>query len=287
MSLQTGAEALADGLPDLLVQADHLANTVMLGTHGRRRPGQGDDFWQYRPMVAGDSLRDVDWRRSARGDTSFVRQREWQLAQSVTLWVDPAASMRFASVKGGVTKAQRAQVLGLAAAILMLRAGERVGLADPMIPPGRSRAQKRLLAAALQTTAEGDYLTPDPDRLAVRSSALFLSDFLAPIDAIEDAVTRAADRGITGALVQVLDPAEETFPFRGRTIFQSTGGTLNHETRKATDLRGRYLDRLAARKEALARLAQRTGWLVTSHHTDQPALPGLVWIYGAMQRARA
>ncbi|MGB0439560.1 MAG: DUF58 domain-containing protein, partial [Paracoccaceae bacterium] len=162
MSLQTGAEALADGLPDLLVQADHLANTVMLGTHGRRRPGQGDDFWQYRPMVAGDSLRDVDWRRSARGDTSFVRQREWQLAQSVTLWVDPAASMRFASVKGGVTKAQRAQVLGLAAAILMLRAGERVGLADPMIPPGRSRAQKRLLAAALQTTAEGDYLTPDP-----------------------------------------------------------------------------------------------------------------------------
>lgn len=281
------AERAAERLPDLLVQADHLASTVLLGTHGRRRPGQGDDFWQYRPVVAGDSLRDVDWRRSAKGDTPFVKQREWQLAQSVTLWVDPAASMRFASAKGGVSKAHRARVLALAAGILMLRAGERVGLAEPTIPPGRSRIQKQRIAEALLAEGAQDYGVPDPEALPSRSRALFLSDFLAPIETVADAVARATDRGVTGALVQVLDPAEQKFPYKGRTIFESAGGTLQHETRKAAELRDRYLDRLAERRAALRDLARRTGWQVMTHGTDTPALPALIWIHTALRGGAA
>ena len=97
LALRALSEAEAAALPDLLARAEHLAGAVLLGAHGRRRAGAGDDFWQYRPAQVGDSRRAIDYRRSAMGDTEFVREREWQIAQSVMMWVDQGASMRFAS----------------------------------------------------------------------------------------------------------------------------------------------------------------------------------------------
>ena len=116
------------------------------------------------------------------------------------------------------------------------------------------------------------------------SRALFLSDFIGPIDAVEAALTQAADRGVHGALVQVLDPAEEAFPYDGRTIFESMGGALRHETLKAGDLRDRYRARLTERRDRLDRLCRLTGWQFLVHHTDHPAAEALMWIYGVMER---
>ena len=112
--LRRRAEAAASKLPPLLARAEHLANTVFLGDHGRRRAGAGDDFWQYRPLQEGDSFRMIDWRRSAKSDAQYVRQREWQIAQSVSLWIDGSASMSYASDTSLAPKSDRAQVLALA-----------------------------------------------------------------------------------------------------------------------------------------------------------------------------
>ena len=99
-------------------------------------------------------------------------------------------------------------------------------------------------------------------------------------------MTTAADRGVKGAAVMVLDPQEEAFPFDGRTIFESMGRTMSYETQRARDLRGRYLERLAARKDELARLCARCGWQFSVHHTDQPALGPLLWLYAAIGERR-
>ncbi|MEO1197165.1 MAG: DUF58 domain-containing protein, partial [Pseudomonadota bacterium] len=97
--LRQKAEGLAGPFPPLLAAAEHLAASVLLGDHGRRRSGMGDEFWQYRASQPGDERRLIDWRRSARSDTEFVREKEWQAAQSVMIWVDPAQSMAFSSAK--------------------------------------------------------------------------------------------------------------------------------------------------------------------------------------------
>ncbi|MEP5807556.1 MAG: DUF58 domain-containing protein, partial [Roseobacter sp.] len=133
-------------LPPLLARAENLAGAVLLGDHGRRRAGMGDNFWQYRPAQPGDSRRLVDHRRSAMGDTEFVREREWQIAQSVMLWVDRGASMRFSSSSELPQKADRARLLGLAIAILLVRGGERVGLTGTTLPPRRGNTQILRLA---------------------------------------------------------------------------------------------------------------------------------------------
>ncbi len=279
--LRARAEREAARLPPLLARAEHLAGTVLLGEHGRRRPGLGDDFWQYRPVQAGDERRFIDWRRSARSDMEFVRQREWQIAQSVVIWVDNAASMRFASDKGLVEKSDRARLLALAVAILLNRAGERVGLAGAELAPRRGEAQMMRLAEALTTESDEDYGRPASSGMVAHGRALFVSDFLGDIGAARTALTSAADRGVQGVLLQVLDPAEEAFPYRGRTIFESVGGTLAHETLKASELRERYLARLADRKAELKALCATTGWQYGLHHTGDSAQSALLWLFRA------
>ncbi|KFE35910.1 DUF58 domain-containing protein [Thioclava atlantica] len=291
LGLRREAEFAASALPPLLVAAEHLAATVQMGAHGRRRAGTGEEFWQYRPAHAGDELRFVDWRRSARSDSQYVREREWQLAQSVHLWVDDAASMSFTGAESGrdarATKSERARLLALALAVLMVRGGERVGLTGMMAPPRPGRAQLMTLAGLLSRDESGqDYGVPQTAGISAQARAVFLSDFLGDLGALEIALGQLADRGVQGVMMQVLDPDEEAFPYDGRTIFQSMAGGLVHETRKAGDLRGRYLERLAERRDRLATMARNAGWQFSTHHTGDPAQAALLWLYSALERGR-
>jgi uncharacterized protein (DUF58 family) len=277
---------MSDALLTLRTQAEaeHLASTVLVGDHGRRRAGVGDTFWQYRPAQNYDEMRSIDWRRSARSDALFVQDKEWQIAQSILLWVDQSASMSFTSLKDGTTKAARARTLALATAILLLRGGERVGLTGGLLPPRRGAPQIEKMAALLSEDQADDFGTPNADGMLPHSRALFVSDFMGDLSAIETAIEKAANRDVRGALVQILDPAEEAFPYDGRTIFESMSGAMIHETLKARDLKSRYLERLAERKDRLASLARSAGWQFHTHHTDASATSALLWTYTALER---
>ena len=283
-SLRARAEGAAAGLPPLLLEAERLAASVLLGEHGRRRAGPGETFWQYRPAQAGDARRAIDWRQSARGDAQFVRESEWQAAQSLMLWVDDAASMRFA---GGdrPSKLRRAQTLALALASLATRAGERAGLAQLPEPPRGGRAGLLRLADALMEGGEApEYGAPKPRSMPMGARAVFLSDFLGPVDEARRALTAAADRGVRGVLCQILDPEEEAFPYDGRTVFTSMTGAIRFETLKAGTLRDDYVARLRARRAELRDLARRTGWTVVTHHTDRPAASALLPLWARLAR---
>jgi len=284
LALRSEAENLAGPLPPLLAEAEQLAATVLLGNHGRRRAGTGDTFWQYRPAQQGDAARTIDWRRSARSDANFVQDKEWQIAQSILLWVDQTAAMSFSSDAARATKGHRARTIALATAILLIRGGERVGLTGLRLPPKRGEQQLAQMAALLSEDTAQDYGSPETQGMLPHSRALFISDFLGDLQPTKEALHKAADRGVRGALLQILDPQEEAFPFDGRTIFQSMTGAVEHETLKAGDLKQRYLDRLAQRKDELQTLAQHTGWQFQTHHTNAAANTALMWIYGALER---
>jgi uncharacterized protein (DUF58 family) len=287
VALRARAEALSGGLPPLLVAAEHLANSALPGAHGRRRSGTGAEFWQFRPAAAHDALARIDWRRSGRGDEVFVRETEWQAARAVALWIDGGAAMAYTGGKDRPAKAERAQLLAMALALVLLRGGERVGLAQPDHPPRAGRAQAERLALALGAlTATQEHAAPDLGSLPPGSHVVLFSDFLGDPAPIEAALNLAASRNLRGLLVQVLDPAEEGFPFDGRTRFESMSGHLSFETLRAGDLRAAYRDRLAARKDLLSGLARNAGWQFTTLHTDSPAATGLSWLYHALSLGR-
>lgn len=287
VELRRDSEVLAQGLPPLLADARKLASTVQFGLHGRRRSGQGDEFWQYRPAIPGDEARAIDWRRSGRSDQHFLREREWQAAQSVQFWADGSASMQFRSSALLPDKRDRARLLTLSLAILLERAGERIGFADGQTPPRAGQTQLNRMAEALTSTdAVDEYGAPNARALMPGSQAVFLSDFLGDAEAIVRAVEDAAEKGVTGALVQTIDPAELDFPFAGRAIFESMGGSLRHETREAGALRARYRARLAERQDRLERLARTTGWTLLVHRTDSSAQTALLWLYASIGQSR-
>ncbi len=273
--------------PPLLAEAHRLAASVVMGSHGRRKTGPGEEFWQFRSAMPGDAWRSIDWRRSARSDAHYIRQLEWQAAQSVLFWIDGAQSMGFSGDRSRPAKGARANMLGLAIMILLVKAGERIGLLEDLGPPksGESQLDRIVAQLEIRNRAE-DYGIPARRVFPKDSRAVFMSDFLGDWDAIKDVLARASDRGVTGALVQILDPVEEAFPFDGRTEFQSMSGAIRFETLRARGLKAAYLDKLAARKQALADIAARTGWQYLCHHTDEAAQPALMWLYSALEKAR-
>src|SRR5487761_1912999 len=89
--------ALAASMPRMMLEARRVAATVIHGLHGRRRAGPGENFWQYRRFVSGEPAQNVDWRRSARDDHLYVREREWEASHTIWLWPDRSLSMTFTS----------------------------------------------------------------------------------------------------------------------------------------------------------------------------------------------
>jgi len=280
------AEQVSAALPPLLAQAHHLAGSVIIGEHGRKRAGQGDDFWQYRQAEAGDTHRQIDWRKSARNDVEYIREQEWKIAQSILIWVDGSASMQFSSQKDLSQKHDRAQLLALALSILLLRGGERVGLWGSDTPPRQGQSQVERLAQFMTETQPTEYGQPSALHSRFGGRSVFLSDFLGEWDQIENTLSVAADQSKEAVIMQLMDPAEHQFPYRGRRIFQSINGTVEHETLKANDLRQRYLDRMAERQDKLATFARRFGWHYQTHVTENPARPALIWLYQALERSQ-
>src|SRR3978361_1587172 len=88
---------LAARAPRLILEARRAASTALHGLHGRRRAGAGENFWQYRHFANGEPAQNVDWRRSARDDHLYVREREWEASHTIWIWVDRSPSMDFNS----------------------------------------------------------------------------------------------------------------------------------------------------------------------------------------------
>ncbi len=276
------AEHAAAALPALLVAARRVAATVLQGVHGRRQPGPGETFWQFRRYEPGDSATLIDWRQSARSTRVYVREREWEAAQSVWLWRDISPSMDFASRGASETKKDRATLLLLALAALLLRGGEQVALLGHGRRPARGIGALARFAEILTAGDENGEGVPARAWLPRHSHAVLIGDFLDPLEEIDEAVKRLAGLGVTGHLVQVLDPAEETLPYSGRARFAGLEGEGEPMIGRVESVRADYRSRLATRRVALAALARRVGWTCLGHRTDRTPETALLALYVAL-----
>ncbi len=272
------AKGVAGGLPDLLIEARRVAATVIAGWHGRRVAGRGETFWQFRPFIPGEAASSVDWRRSARDDHVYVREKEWEAAHMVWLWADLSNSMAFRSKLSTVAKRDRALVLLLALAELLAAAGERVGLlgeSDPLL----SRNAAERLADFL---ARAEPRRPDTRTLRRFTDVVLISDFLDPLAETEETLDTIVRSGARAHLVQVVDPIEEIFPYSGRTEFIDPESGLRYVVGRAEQYREDYRNRLAALRERLSLICRRLDWSFLIHRTDRPATEPLLALHARL-----
>lgn len=274
------ALSLSQGYPALLAEAERVAAVVSSGVHGRRRAGQGETFWQYRNYQTTDAATQIDWRRSARGDQIFVRDNEWEAANTIYLWSDARPGMVWGSDKALPTKADRGRVLTLAIANLLMKAGERcalIGLQD------RARSGRvgfeRLAESMMRSETDERALETD---IAAHSRFIIVSDFLDPIEDWRQRLSRLSGRPVTGVMVQIIDPAEEAFPYKGRLNIRAPGGTKRFLLGRAETAREAYQVRLADHNAKIANTAARLGWTLIRHRTNEPATTALNALYQAL-----
>ncbi|MCB1464358.1 MAG: DUF58 domain-containing protein [Nitratireductor sp.] len=271
------ARARASLIPDLLVEAHRVANNVFAGWHGRRKRGVGENFWQFRHYVTGENMATIDWRRSARDDSLYVRDREWQATHMVWLWVDESPSMLFRSNQAMVSKQSRALVLAFAMAELLARSGERLGwlgLTRPMLSRRAAHSLGQALAIAPPQTE-----LPSAEGLRGYSDIVLISDFLGDQEELATKLQAYARRGARGHLVQIVDPVEEIFPYAGRVEFTDPETGTKLTAGSAQGLRDDYERLFAAHTESVRALARAIGWTHTLHRTSQPALRALVSLH--------
>ncbi|MCT8971920.1 DUF58 domain-containing protein [Microbaculum marinisediminis] len=264
------AAALSARMPELLLQARFVSNTVAHGIHGRRRAGPGETFWQFRHFQSGEPAKRVDWRRSARDDHLYVREKEWEAAHTVWIWLDRSPSMYFGSSLGQCRKIDRAVVMALALIDLLIRGGERVGLVGLLRPTAQRHAVERAAVAIAREPLTDDAMPTDAP-YGPFSELIAIGDFLEPLGDIESALAAIAGRKVHGHLAQILDPVEEAFPFTGRTEFHDPTLGLRYVAGRAETVREAYRARMAQRRDRLKAVAGRIGWSQLVHHTDRPA----------------
>jgi uncharacterized protein (DUF58 family) len=277
--LRQRGEVLADRLPALMVEADRVATTVAQGVHGRRRTGVGETFWQFRPYQYGDDAGEIDWRQSARSQHLFVREQEWEAAASVWLWCDLSPSMAFRSMKGLPTKRERALLLCLALAALLVRGGERVALLGAGERPRTGRAAlDHLIRGLAEASRQAATLVPEA-HLPRYSRLVVLSDFMHPLGGVEQRLGRFVAQGVRGTLLQICDPAEELLPYDGRVLFEGMEQDGQQLIGSVEVVRARYRTRYQAHRETLTRICTRQGWRFSAHRTDGSAEAGLLALY--------
>ncbi|MFZ0208361.1 MAG: DUF58 domain-containing protein [Roseiarcus sp.] len=283
--LREQAATLAARLPSLVVAARRIAQSVMHGVHGRRQAGPGETFWQFRPFVSGEPAARVDWRRSARENHAFVREREWEAAHTLWLWFDRSASMAFGSELAASTKLDRAAVLTLALADLAVRGGERVGLlglSRPIAARGIIDRFAEILAASELVDRAAPSQLPPVAPIAARSKVVLIGDFLSPGDEVARSFAAIGSNGAEGQVLMICDPLEETFPFQGHTEFLAPAEVARLRAPRAQNLRAGYLARLAAQREAVRSASARQGWDFALHRTDESAAAALLSLHARL-----
>jgi uncharacterized protein (DUF58 family) len=283
--LREQAEALASQLPPLLVAAERLASTVNLGVHGRRKAGIGESFWQFRRYRSEDPTIAIDWRQSAKSQHLFVREREWEAAEAVWFWRDGAPTMRYAS--NDVSKIDRASLLTLALASLLVRGGERIALLGEGRVPSANRATLDRFAYRLAKAAPDDRNLPPDAPMGRNGQFVWVSDFLSPLGELETSMRRIARDGLTGHLLRIVDPVEEEFPYAGRTRFESVRGNEAEIFGRAETVRDAYRKRFRAHQETVAELARRLGWSCLVHRTDRRPETTLFALYVGLAGSNA
>ncbi len=226
-----------------------------LGIHHWRRRGEGSEFHQLREYRTGDSLRQLDWKATARMRRLISRDYQDEQDQQVVCLLDCGRRMR--AMDGRLSQFDHTLSAMLLLAFVALREGDAVGLVtfsgpERWVPPRRTRGTLDRLTAAVHDLEPG----------------LQATDYLAAARAV---LTRVTKRSLVVLITNLRDEDDETLgpalqllSRRHRVILASLREPDVDRALQAPVLRfdqalraGAIAAYLAQRRQAFARLAPR------------------------------
>lgn len=275
--LRQRSDDAVTSLPALMAAAERATASLIGGEHRQRRTGAGENFWQFREYDPTDRPQDIDWRQSAKSDNVFVRQKEWQTAQTVLFWVQNDAGMHFRSSVAVPSKFETAISICLGLGMMLTKAGEQIGPLDGSARVGRGEHSVQSLGMALlnEKSRTAEHALPQADRVTPNASIILCGDFLADPDLLDRTLTALSGQQRHGILIQVLDNAERTLPWDGRVIFTGMGEQGHQTIENVPGIRDEYRTRLDAHLDTVRTIARRHGFEWLLHDTSTPLADAL------------
>lgn len=287
--LRSQAEEASASLPTLMLKSHKIAESVLHGEHARRKPGTGENFWQFREYVPTDRPQDIDWRQSAKGDNVYIKQKEWLVTRKILFWCAGGKTMNFGSNpdRAVYTKEENAQIICLALALLLQRSYEQIGTYGGGLT-GRSELTMEKLGQYLLERGHAkpeDASLPDTKSIVLPRHAIFIGvgDFLSPIKEIEARFDVLGQQTKNALIIQTLDPAEIDLGFSGRVRFK---GLANEEeiVNNVANIRKDYKQRITDHIKQVEALCVRYNWHYQLHRTDKDVGDTLKAIWESIER---
>lgn len=218
-------------LSRLDLKARLVVEGFLSGLHKSPFHGFSVEFVEHRPYMAGDPLRNLDWKVYGKSDRLYVKQFEDETNLRAHILLDRSASMGYRSAEAPVSKLEYCRSLAAALAYLLFGQQDAVGVAtfsekiDGIIPPRATRSHLETVLKEMDRvepgakTALGPILHELAERVKRRGLILLFSDLFADPDAVLSGLKHFRHRRHEVIVFHVLDPAEWNFPFQEASTF--------------------------------------------------------------------
>jgi len=245
---------------------------------GRRSDsfGRGLVFKDYREYVAGDDFRLIDWKVYARTDNLFIRRYEEERSLTVHIIIDGSSSMDFGK---SVKKFEYASMIGLGFAYMAMKNNERFVFSTfaEKLNPFRARKGRRQLVETVSYLNDfkvrgksnfKDSIESYKQLIGSRSLIIIISDFLFDIDEIRNCIIKYKKSDMI--LLQVLDPTEKQFDYKGDLIFHDAETNEVFRTFISNRIKQNYKAKLQDHIDEIQEVGDRFGAEFVTVTTDKP-----------------
>jgi uncharacterized protein (DUF58 family) len=279
------------------ILTNKLVDDRLSGDYHSTFKGQGVEFDEVRPYLAGDDVRTIDWNVTAKTGVPHIKRFSEERELTILFMVDVSGSQSYGSVRR--SKAELAAEVTAVLALTAIRNQDKIGLvlfSDRIvkyIPPRKGRDSvmrlvREVLAAEDEAVGGTDIVEALRFLSAVqkRRAVVFLvSDFMGGGDF--DKMLKAAARRHDMVCVPVSDPAEATLPNVGLVELEDPeSGALVLVDTSSSSVRRRFAEKAEAERAELARFFARNGIDTLQVSTDRAYIDEIRALFKRRARKR-
>jgi uncharacterized protein (DUF58 family) len=246
--------------------------------------GRGMELEDLRAYQAGDDVRHMEWRATARSGRPITKVFREERQRLVYIVIDRGPTMAFGTRREikAATAARAAALLAFSAVARRERVAGLVlnGDGEQDFPPTRTLDGAlhllRAVIAPLATASHFEFVSLERlERGAERGSSIYLISDFQNLDARRQPALRHLAERCEVTAIHIVDPAEEQLSAVGRTRFRSPEDKLYVVDTDDARLRERYAAVMAERAAALQRRLLGAGVSVLRIHTDEDVVSRL------------
>ena len=257
----TPDKEIADLVQAMMFRAKSTVEGFITGMHKSPYHGFSAEFAQHRQYMPGDEIKRLDWKVLARTDRLYIKEYEDETNLRCVIALDASGSMQYRSEQAHARFASKYEYgveLSAAFAFLMMRQRDSAGIAvfgdtvQRYFPPRSAFTYLQDLYRTLVGivpqggTAVGASLHRVAEQIARRGLVIVISDLWDDPETTLQALRHFRHYGHEVIVLHILDPLEESFDFRGATIFKDmeTGEEIQTQPQQ---LKSAYLHKLEER----------------------------------------